>query len=72
MVKRMVWTDTELMVLLQVTDELWKLREQPEAQIRVLRYVTERLGLPVLVMNARPLVPDVERCEEIGSDIYFG
>ncbi len=54
------------LVLLQVTEELWKLREDAEAQIRVLRYVTGRLGLPVLVLRSKTMqVPDVERCEEI-------
>ena len=69
----MGWTDTELMVLLAVTDELWKLRESPEAQLRVLRYVVDRLGLPVrIVTDKKFTAPLVERCEEIETGIYIG
>ena len=69
----MSWRDAELLVLMQVTDELWKLREQPEAQIRVLKYLVDRLGLPVrLQINPKFTAPLVERCEEIETGIYIG
>ena len=61
----MAWKDVELLVLMQVTDELWKLREQPEAQIRVLKYLVDRLGLPIrLQINQKFVAPVVERCEQ--------
>ena len=69
----MSWKDVELLVLMQVTDELWKLREQPEAQIRVLKYLVDRLGLPVrLQINPKFVAPVVERCEEIEPVTYIG
>jgi hypothetical protein len=67
-----MWDDEELAVLWRVTAELMKLKAEPEAQIRILQYVKDRLGLPVLLIKARSLVPDVERCEEIEPDIYIG
>lgn len=68
-----MWKDAELLVLLAVMDELWKLRESPDAQIRVLKYLVDRLGLPVrLQINAKFVAPVVERCEEIEPVTYIG
>lgn len=68
MTKEMVsYKDGELLVLMCVLDELWKLREDREACIRVLRYVAARMDLPLLVLNTKP-----ERCEEIEPGIFIG
>lgn len=68
------WKDVELLVLMAIIDELWKLREQPEAQIRVLKYLADRLGLPIQIKtDKRFIVPAiVERCEEIEPVPYIG
>ena len=60
-----MYDDQELLTLWRVTEQLTKL--EAEAQLRVLRYVIARLGLSVLLLKAR-LVPEVERCEEIGPE----
>lgn len=61
-----MWDDLELGVLVRVIEELSKLNAQPNAQIRVLRYATDRLGLPLLLVKSKTIqVPDAERCEEI-------
>ena len=58
-----VW-DEEMMVLAMVIGDLQKL--DADAQVRILRYVTARLGLPLLLLKSKTIqVPDVERCEEI-------
>ncbi len=69
----MSWMDTELLALMQVIDELWKLRESPDAQIRILRYVADRFGLPVrIVIDKKFTAPLMERCEEIEPMTYIG
>lgn len=62
----MNWDDAEFQALLMVTDRLSQLDEA--AQLRVLRYAVDRLELKAIVLRAR-LVPDVERVEEIGSEL---
>lgn len=63
-----MWGDEEFRVLMTVTDQLAKLDEA--AQIRVLRYALDRLGLPVLLIKSKTIqVPDADRVEEIGDAI---
>lgn len=64
MAKSSAWQDEELQVLMSVLDGLWKL--DTEAQVRVLRYVTRRLDLLLLVLGKKP-----ERCEEIGPVLHI-
>jgi hypothetical protein len=73
MVVRMIWKDTEYIVVGDLVDALWKLREDPNAQLRVLKYVVDRLGLPVrIVTDKKFTAPLVERCEEIETGVYIG
>lgn len=59
-----MWGDDEFQVWMTVTDQLSKL--DVAARIRVLRYATDRLGLPLLLVKSKTIqVPDADRCEEI-------